>query len=305
MDVNLAIYLSATFVVGLAFILWINSLIARAEKNRLKRVKTLKRMEAVSTSSPLKNPVKAARESALGSIESRFSIIRRLFLIAVLCVWLFLLVVPFLSKIPTAVVSVVIGSSAVVVGIASRPFVENVIAGMVITFSRLFRTGDTVVIDGYYGTIEDITITHTIVKKWNWRRYVIPNTQMLTKELVNYTLNDAYQWVHVEFWVDYEADLSQVRQAAVDAAQNSPCFAGYETPQFWVMEMGKEGIRCWLAAWADNPTNAWMLSHDVRTGLAAAFRTLGIAPHRFNIITQSFPGPEENGKPISVEQKET
>jgi small-conductance mechanosensitive channel len=71
----------------------------------------------------------------------------------------------------------------------------------------------------------------------------------------------------------------------VEAAQKSPCFADYETPQFWVMDMEKEGIRCWLAAWADNPTNAWMLSHDIRTGLAASFRSLGIAPHRFIIKT--------------------
>ncbi|MCP4753246.1 MAG: mechanosensitive ion channel [Proteobacteria bacterium] len=180
-------------------------------------------------------------------------------------------------------ISVVVATSAVLIGIAAKPFVENLLSGMLISFSNPIRIGDTVIIDGIYGTVEDVTITHTIIKEWNWRRYIITNSRMLQKDVVNCSITDNYQWAHVEFWVDYDTDLESVGETAIAAATRSQYYTDYEPPRFWIMEMEKEAVKCWVAAWADSPTDAWQLTHEIRTYLVLKLKESGIRTHRYEM----------------------
>jgi small-conductance mechanosensitive channel len=215
-------------------------------------------------------------------------------------IWAFAIVFPFIHHVPATVISLLIAAAGVVVGIASRPFIENLVSGMVITFGHTLRVGHTVVVDDHYGTVEDISITHTTIKVWNWRRYIIPNSRMLQKDFVNLTISDSYQWAHVEFYVAYGTDLQVVRNAAIEAAEGSSYFSGDETPRFWVMDLKRAAVKCWVAAWASSPTNAWLLRHEIRTHLVLSLSQLGIRTHLHEIDDgRHSPTPEE---PISEEK---
>lgn len=254
-DQGVAIYLFAVGICGVLIIWWSDRRINRTERKRKRRIKKFREFESVETSTPVDNPIREARETAVDSIESRFSIIRKVSFFSLVIIWVLALVYPFLGSIPAAFISVLVASSGIIIGVAARPFIENLISGIVISFSHPIRIGDTVIVDNYYGSVEDITLTHTVIKIWNWRRYIIPNQKMLSKEIVNCTINDAYQWTHVEFYAAYDADLDLVRDLAVRAASESSYFAEYEEPKFWIMEMEEKGVKCWIAAWADSP---WM-----------------------------------------------
>lgn len=266
---------------GGVFLWWVHRRIEFAEQRRAVRIKQVKRFDAIQTISPIENYDKKARRRGLESVETRFNLMRRLFIPLLSAALLAILALPLLSGAPSTILSFSVGAAAVLVGIAARPFLENLIAGVIISFSQPIRIGDTVLVDGHFGTIETVSMTHTTLKIWDWRRYIVPNHQLLTKELVNYSIIDKYQWAHVEFWVDPGADLDEVRDIAMNAARASRHFADYEDPRFWVMEMGKEGMRCWLAAWADTPSDAWQLTHDIRTELAGGFQRKRIKTHRF------------------------
>jgi len=278
---HLAIYLALTTLVGAALIWLLKRRIARAEEQRKKHLEDLKRFDAIRTSSPIDNPTKNARKRGMKRITARFSIIRRVLILFVFALWLSAMSIPFLGRIPATVVSLLVAAAAVIAGVAAKPFVENVISGIVISFSHPVRIGDTVRVDEHYGTVEDITVTHTIIKIWDWRRYFIPNGRMLTKEFINYSTVDRYLWAHVEFWVAYDADMDKVQQIALHAASTSKHFADYESPRFWVMELNKEGARCWAAAWADSPSEAWLLTHEIRTELIRSLHAAGIKAHTY------------------------
>lgn len=264
---------------GFLLLWWLRRAIERAADRRAGQLEKIKRFDAVRTASPLENQAAEARERGIESIETRFNIIRRVLIPTASVVLLLLVALPLLSGIPAALVSLVVAVAAVVVGIAAKPLLENFFAGIVISFSQPIRIGDTVLIDGHFGTIEDITITHTTVKVWDWRRYMVPNHRMIEKEFLNCSIIDRFQWAYVEFWVSPDADIDRVREIAVSAARESRCYADHEPPRFWVMEMGKEGVRCWVAAWANTPSSAWQLTHDIRTGLIQGFRDEGIRTH--------------------------
>jgi small-conductance mechanosensitive channel len=246
---------------------------------RRSRLEGRRPFEPIPTESPVDDPTATARRQGVRSIERHFSITRRIVLPALAGVVVLLASLPFLDQVPAALASLLIGGGTVLVGVAARPFVENALSGLAISSSRLVSIGDTVLVDGFYGTIEDVTLTHTVVKIWDWRRYVIPNARMLSQPFVSASLFDPYVWASVEFWVAYDADLARVRALAIEAARKSPAFGGHEEPAFWILELAKEGTRCWVAAWADTPSQAWQLAHDTRTALFEGFQREGIAAH--------------------------
>jgi small-conductance mechanosensitive channel len=202
------------------------------------------------------------------------------------------LIFPYIGNIPATYISVFAASIGVVVGIMARPLIENTIAGMVISFSQPFRVNDTVIVDGHYGTIEDITTIHTVLKLWNWKRVIFPNSMMLTQKVINYTKTDLFQWVNIEFVVSYDCDLDRVERLVKREVVNCNHFADYEDPRFWVIGMEERSFKCWVVAWADNPPAAWELGHEIRSKIIKVF-------HKNNIIASKI---EFDFSPEAIEQ---
>lgn len=272
-------YFITVFGIGVILFVILRLYLRRFENRGSGFIKKVRRFDAVRVKKSSKSVVASQREEALESFQSRFSIVKRTVLVLFVLVWVLLLVFPLFDKVSAAAISIFAAVLTVIVGTAARPFVENFIAGIVITFSRQLRTGDTVTIDDAYGTVEDISMTHTIIKLWNWKRYIIPNSRMLSKELVSFTTKDSFIWTHVEFFVSYDAPMQKVKELAIESAQKSPYNGGTELPTFWVMEMDKDAIKCWIAAWTKSPADSWYLKVDVRNGLIEKLQQHNIRCH--------------------------
>lgn len=247
------------------------------EAKRKQQVLSRRRFEAIATDTPHSHPVMAAKQIGIKSIETRFSQIRK-FLFPVLIILASpFMVWPFLDRAPTAIISLVVGSFTVVMSIAAKPFIENLISGLVISVGYPLRIGDTVEVDGNYGTVEKIALTYCVIKIWDWRRYIVPNSKVLTKEFVNLSYTDMHIWAQVEFHVSERADLDAVSKLAYRVTKESKFFSPIEEPSFWVMSLDEHGIKCWVAAWADTPAYAWELKSDIRLGMAKGLKDLGVS----------------------------
>ncbi len=285
----LVVYLGIVSLIGLFAIWWAKSTLFKIKSSRSKRVRTLDSFDSIETFAPDEQSEIGEIDAAVENIENRFSIIGKITFFLILIVWGVALSFPFLNSIPAALISVLVAVSSVVLGVAARPLIENIIAGMVISFSKTIRVGDTLMIDEHYGTVEDICLNHTIIKLWNWKRLIIPSSKMLSKEVVNLTYHDSYIWVHITFYVSYDSSLEQVKQIAIESVQNSGNFSSNEIPSFWVMEMEKDAYQCWVAGWTNSATKAWNLASDIRTGIAMQFQSNGIRAHRFGVDISPHP----------------
>lgn len=257
--------------------------IRRVEKRKLKNIRKREIGDAVNTDSPVEDQEQELRELGVEGIEDRFSFIKRALPILFFILWFPFVSFPYLGNIPTVYVSLVAAVVSVIAGFSLRPFLENLFAGVIISFFKSIKIGDTVTIDGHYGLIEEIGLTYSVIKKWNWIRVVIPNSQLLQKEIQNFTMNDHYVWAHVEFYIAPSSDLKKVKEIATSIARESKYFCNIEDPTMWVMKLEKDAIECWLAAWADNPSNAWELRNDMRTKLYIELHEAGIEFHKLNI----------------------
>jgi small-conductance mechanosensitive channel len=101
---------------------------------------------------------KTTRTAALESIEKQFSVSKKLLLPLLVIFVLFFIFLPFVGNIPAAGISLIVAGFTVILGIASRPWIENIIAGLVLSYSKALNIGDTVLIQDHYGTIEDINL---------------------------------------------------------------------------------------------------------------------------------------------------
>jgi small-conductance mechanosensitive channel len=233
---------------------------------------------------------KALRQHQISRMESRFSITRRTIVILLLAAAAGLVALPYLAQLAPSVLPLIIAAVSVIIGIAAKPIIENITCGLVLCFGKLARIGDTVIIDDVYGVIENFTLTHSVVKRWDSLRYVVPNSSMMTKEFVNYSLYDNDRWVYVEFWIDYNADLDLVERLSKESPQGSVYYdADREEPCFWVAETTQQAVKCMIVAWATTPADGWMLSHDIRKSLVKKMNAHGITTHMNNIQTRPFP----------------
>ncbi len=271
----IAIILGALFLINFGL-----KVIRRAESTRLNRAKETAAFEAVKTDAPVDEDIESITKSAaLQSIESRFDVIRKVYIPMILILGLFLLVLPFIPTLPAAYISIVAGSFAVIIGIAAKPFIENVVSGLVLTISQPIRVNDTIRVDGKYGTVERINFLYTTVKIWNWNRWIIPNSKLINKEYENLSKTDEQEWAYIEFFVAPDSDIELVKKLAKESMEN-PYLDRIEAPSFWVMELEKDSIKCWVAGWAKNAAEAWALKAKTREILITKLQDRGIRYHK-------------------------
>ena len=278
------IYLASTCVVGLIILWWGKRFLDKLEQERITSAKESDFLGGVrKRRPPFIRGLRKMREDIIHDLAIRFTVIRRAFLGVGFFIWILAISFPFLHKISTTFVSLIAGAVAVILGIAARPFVENLISGVVISLSRQLNIGDTIEIEGQYGTVEDISVTHTTMKLWDWRKHMTPNSQMLNTNFVNYSTEDISLWAYVEFWVSVDSDIKLVKQLALQAVTESSELESPEPPRFWVMNIEKESVKCWVAGWANSPGNAWRLRSEVRQNLMCKLKEHGISPHSYHL----------------------
>lgn len=104
------------------------------------------------------------------------------------------------------------GVAGIVAGLAARPVLSNLMAGVQLAMTQPIRLYDAVVVENEYGTIEEITSTYVVVKLWDLRRMIVPLTYFIEKPFQNWTREDSALVGNVIIYLDYLAPVSGIRE---------------------------------------------------------------------------------------------
>ncbi|WP_437573683.1 mechanosensitive ion channel family protein [Sorangium sp. So ce887] len=104
------------------------------------------------------------------------------------------------------------GIAGVVLGLAAQKPVGAILSGLHILFTRPIDFGDKVVVDGEFGTVEEIRLTHVVVKIWDERRLIVPTARLLDQSFQNWTKHGSEKLGTVELYVDYRTPVDAVRR---------------------------------------------------------------------------------------------
>ncbi|MBA2948650.1 mechanosensitive ion channel family protein [Streptomyces himalayensis] len=118
------------------------------------------------------------------------------------------------------------GILGIVAGIAAQSTLGNLFAGLQIAFGDMVRLGDTVVVDGEWGTVDEITLTFLTVRTWDERRITMPVSYFTSKPFENWSRGGAQMTGTVFFHLDHRAPVPEMREKLADIVRDCPAWDG-------------------------------------------------------------------------------
>ena len=169
------------------------------------------------------------------------------------------------------------GFASIVVGLAAQSSLSNVISGIINSVSQPFRIGDAVTFRNEFCYVEDMRLIHTIMRTWDNRRLVVPNSILQNEVIINYSMNDPSVLVPVPVQVSYESDISKAMRIMTDAARSHPdCIPSEDLPNTVVMELQDSGILLRLLSMAKDQSTAFGMTRDLLLKIKTDFDEQGI-----------------------------
>ncbi|WP_010227635.1 mechanosensitive ion channel family protein [Gillisia marina] len=139
-----------------------------------------------------------------------------------------------LGGIATAILTAA-GASAVVLGFAFKDIGENFIAGIILAFNRPFDINDTVEIGDNFGKVKALEFRYTKLKTFDGKDVYIPNSDVLTEPVTNYTEDGFFRWNFV-IGIAYEDNIEGAKKTVMEALRNEPDVIEDEEHENFVIE---------------------------------------------------------------------
>jgi small-conductance mechanosensitive channel len=114
------------------------------------------------------------------------------------------------------------GVAGIVIGMAARPALSNLIAGIQIALTEPIRIDDVVIVNGEWGRIEEIGTTYVVVRIWDLRRLIVPLSQFIEQPFQNWTRVTADLLGTVFVYMDYRVPVERVREELHRILQQAP-----------------------------------------------------------------------------------
>jgi len=160
------------------------------------------------------------------------------------------------------------GAAGIILGLAARPVLSNLLAGIQIATTQPIRVEDQVIVEGESGWIETITSTYVVVRIWDLRRMIVPLTYFIEKPFQNWTYESAEQIGSVFLHVDYTVPVDRVRQKLDEIVRQSTLWDG-KVAGLQVTDAPGSMVELRALISARTPGQVWDLRCEVREKLIA------------------------------------
>jgi small-conductance mechanosensitive channel len=198
------------------------------------------------------------------------------------------------------------GAAGIVVGLAARPVLSNLIAGIQIATTQPIRINDQVVVENENGRIEEITSTYVVIRLWDLRRLIVPLGYFIEKPFQNWTRDSTNLIGAVLLYVDFTAPVDAIRAKLGEIVQASQLWDG----QLVKLQVtgAKEGtMELRALASARSSGDAFDLACEIREQLIAFLRQAHPAalPHtRAQTLPQDLDASSQPGAPDRAAREE-
>lgn len=214
-------------------------------------------------------------------------------LIWVISLIIIIYLVPFLRAY-TLTVFASAGVFLAILGLAAQQALSNIVSGIFIVIFKPFRIGDFITIaDHHIGTVEDITLRHTVIVNFENKRIIIPNSIISSETVLNSSIKNEKICESIEFGISYESEIELARTIMREEAEKHPyCIdnrtekkknQGLEIVEVFLVGFGDSCINLKARVWCDDPYKAYYLHYELNQSIKERFDREGIEipyPHR-------------------------
>ena len=234
-------------------------------------------------------------------IRTQFGMLRKVvvFLVVLVALAIILMTFPAIRSIGGSLLASA-GLASLIVGLAMKGTLSNLVAGIQIAFTQPFRMGDAVVIEGEWGWIEEIGTMFVVVRIWDLRRLVLPLSYFLEHSFQNWTRTSADLLGSCFIYTDYTVPVDPLRDELRRICESTKLWGG----KVCVLQVSDcEPATLQLRALMDarNSGDAWDLRCLVREKLVDFIQKNypGSLPRyrgEFATTSNGPPGKRENGR---------
>ena len=187
------------------------------------------------------------------------------------------LVVLNLLSLPYNQLGWLVAAASVGLGFGLQEIVANFVSGIILLLERPVRVGDVVTIDGTTGVVSRIQMRATTVTNWDRKELVIPNKDLITQKLLNWSLSNVVNRLTIEIGVAYGTDPNQVRKILHDVVASQPEVLKDPPPLVNFENFGDNSLNFVVRFFLPKLDNRIEITHQVNSGIAKAFAKAGIS----------------------------
>ena len=201
------------------------------------------------------------------------------------------------------------GVLAIIIGFASQQAFSNIVSGIFIAIFKPFRIGDRVSFGTHVGIVEDITLRHTVIRSFENKRIIVPNSVISNEILENSNIEDPKICRMVDFGISYDSSIDKAMKIMRSEAEKHPLIYDNRSeedkknkkPIVAVRVVGfsdsSVNLRAW--AWTQSPGDAFVLGTDLNKSIKERFDREGIEipfPYRTIVYKKDKPKTKKSRK---------
>ena len=185
----------------------------------------------------------------------------------------------------------VLGAAGLAIGLALQGSLSNFASGVMLILFRPFNKGDFVEAAGASGVVEDIRIFSTMLRTVDNREIIIPNDQIYSDKIINYSARDTRR-VDVVFSIGYGDDLATAKRLIEEALQGDERILPDPAPVVMLSELADSSVNIAVRPWV-NSADYWEVRAGLLENVKCAFDANGISipfPQREVHVVGAVPG---------------
>ena len=173
-------------------------------------------------------------------------------------------------------VTVLAGAFGVGIGFGLQSIVNNFVSGLILLFERPLHVGDIIEVGDLLGEVRRVGIRASTVRTWNGADIIVPNSDLIAKQVTNWTLGDRLRRIDLPIGLSYGSDPQEAIGILETVAKNHPDVLLFPAPSVVFTSYGDSSINFEIRAWT-NKFGEWPRARsDLAVALYAAVRGAGM-----------------------------
>ena len=174
--------------------------------------------------------------------------------------------------------AVLSGAIGVGLGFGLQKVVSNLVSGVILLLDRSIKPGDVISLGETFGWINSLGARYVSITTRDGREYLIPNEDLITGQVVNWSHSDEFVRLDIYFGTAYADDPHKVRRIAVEAAKGVDRVLSFKPPVCHIVGFGDSSVDYILRFWIRDPTGGLTnIRGNVYLALWDAFQENGIS----------------------------
>jgi small-conductance mechanosensitive channel len=180
------------------------------------------------------------------------------------------------AGIPIDRLTVIIGALGVGIGFGLQTLVNNLVSGLIIAFEKPVNLDDIIEIGGQTGTMKSIGIRSSVVTTWDGADIIIPNGDLLSQHMTNWTMGSAKRRYEIKVGVAYGTDLKLAKSIINEVIDHTSLILKNPEPMIWATQFGDSSIDFVIKYWVPHFNYGNDVKSDLIMAIDEIFKVNGI-----------------------------